>query len=91
MFNSKEHSADYILLAYFAVLFFFGLIILTSASAPMGYDKFGDKYFFIKRQILVGVLPGLAAFFVLVKVKYELLKKYSLPIFVFSLFLAVWI
>lgn len=89
MLRFKEHTADYILLAYFAVLLFFGLLMLTSASAPMGYDKFGDKYFFIKRQIFVGVLPGLVAFFSLVKIKYELLKKYSLLIFVFSLILAV--
>lgn len=89
MSRPKVHTADYILLAYFAVLLFFGLLMLTSASAPMGYDKFGDKYFFIKRQILVGVLPGIFAFFTLVKIRYELLKKYSLTIFVFSLFLAI--
>lgn len=89
MSRSKEHTADYILLAYFAVLLFFGLLMLTSASAPMGYDKRGDNYFFIKRQILVGVLPGLVAFFTLVKIRYDLLKKYSLAIFVFSLLLAI--
>lgn len=89
MIRSKEHTADYVLLACFGVLLLFGLLMLTSASAPMGYDKFGDKNFFIKRQLLVGVLPGIMAFFILAKIKYELLKKYALSIFVFSLVLTI--
>jgi len=87
MIKSKERKADYVLLTYFAILLFFGLLMLTSASAPMGYGKFGDKYFFIKRQIIVGVIPGLAAFFLFSKIKFEELRRYSLTIFVFSLLL----
>lgn len=91
MSRPKEHSGDYILLAFFAGLLFFGLAMLTSASAPMGYDRFGDKYFFIKRQIFVGVLPGLVAFFILAKIRYELLKRYALTIFAFSLLLSIMV
>ena len=85
----KEHRVDYVLLTYFVILLVFGLLMLTSASAPLGYEKFGDKYFYIKRQIIVGVLPGLAAFFLFSKLKYEQLKRYSLSFFVFSIILAV--
>lgn len=83
----KEHTADYVLLTYFVVFLIFGLLMLTSASAPIGYSKFGDKYFFVKRQILIGVLPGLAAFFILAKINYNFLKRYAVTIFAGCIFL----
>lgn len=85
----KEHKADYILLIYFVILLFFGLLMLVSASAPLGYCKHSDKYFYIEKQIFHGVLPGLVAFFLLSKLKYAYLKRYALSIFAFSLLLAV--
>lgn len=48
-------------------LLLFGLLILTSASAVVGLSLFGDQYFFIKRQMLFGVLPGLVAAYVFYK------------------------
>lgn len=89
MMNKKEGKADYVLLLYFFILLFFGLIMLTSASSPMGYERFGDKYFYIKRQIFVGVLPGILAFFFFSKIHYMWLKKYSILIFLATIFLSV--
>ena len=37
--------------------------MLTSAGSAVGHDKFNDSYYFVKRQILYGVLPGLILFF----------------------------
>ncbi len=79
---TQKNKTDYILLSYFGILLFFGLIMLTSASSPVGHERFGDAYFFIKRQLLFGFLPGTILFLVLAKLDYHLLKKYSLPIFV---------
>ncbi len=62
-------------------LLLFGLILLTSASAPVGLDRFGDSYFFIKRQLLYGVLPGLLLFFVALKMPSEYIKKSVFPVF----------
>jgi len=73
------------MLAYFAILVFFGLIMLTSASAPLAYNKFADKYFFVRRQLLFGFLPGLALFFFLVKFYYRRLAALAGVIFVVSL------
>jgi cell division protein FtsW len=78
----KKNKTDYLLLAYFGILLAFGLIMLTSASSPVGHERFGDAYFFIKRQLLFGVLPGIIFFIILAKLDYHLLKKYALPIFV---------
>ena len=57
--------ADYKLLAGFALILIFGLIMLTSAGSAVGHEKFNDSYFFIKRQLLFGILPGLVLFFFL--------------------------
>ncbi len=82
--TSSKRSADHVLLIYFVILLIFGLLMLTSASAPIGYDKFGDKYFFIKRQLLFGFLPGLIGFIIASKISYQFVKKIAFPAFLFS-------
>lgn len=57
------------------VIVIFGLIALTSASGPSAYEKFGDSYFFLKRQVVFGLLPGLIIFFTLARFDYEYFKK----------------
>ena len=76
----KAHRADYVLLSYFIILLVFGLIMLTSASSALGHERFGDSYFFIKRQLLFGVLPGMLAFFILARIDYRALKRFALPV-----------
>lgn len=79
--------ADYVILGCFFIWLVFGLVMLTSASAVVGFERFGDKYFFIKRQFLFGVLPGLVIFFVTAKVPYHLLKRWAIPISIASVLL----
>lgn len=83
----KEKKADYRLLSYFLILLVFGLIMLSSASVAMGYQKFGDSYFYIKKQLLYGVLPGLVLFFIFAKTDYHLLRKFGLAIYLLSIVL----
>lgn len=83
----KTARVDYILLSAFILLLVFGLLMLTSAGTAVGYDRFDDRYFFIKRQLLLGVLPGLIAFFILVRVPYALLRRSALPVFILSVIL----
>lgn len=78
-------APDYQLLAAFAALVVFGLFLLTSASAPVGYDRFGDSYFFIKRQLLFGMLPGVVLFFFFAKIDYHAVLRLAGPIFVAAL------
>jgi len=77
MTKQRAVSADYRFLFYIAILIIFGLMILTSASGPVGLERFGDSLFFIKRQILFGLLPGLVVFFVMVNVQTETLKRFA--------------
>lgn len=83
----KEKKADYRLLSYFLILLVFGLIMLSSASVAMGYQKFGDSYFYIKKQLLYGVLPGLVLFFILAKTDYHLLRKFGPAIYCLAIIL----
>lgn len=85
----KESTAelDYPLLIAFASLLLFGLVMLTSASSAVGQEKFGDTYFFIKRQLLLGVLPGIFLFIFFSKLHYQHLRKWGFWLFLFTLFL----
>lgn len=84
---TPKSKTDYRLLAYFSIWLIFGLVMLTSASSAVAQQNFGNNYFFIKRQLLLGVLPGLAAFLFFAKFNYHHLKKYSFYIFGLAIFL----
>lgn len=83
--EKAKQSADRLFLLLFAILVIFGLVMLASASAPIGYAKFGDTYFFIKKQIMFGFLPGLFLFLLLGNIKYGLLQRFGGVIYLFSL------
>ncbi len=83
----ESARADYRLLLYLGILIVCGLIALTSASAPLAYLKFHDSYFFVKRQILLGLLPGIALFLFFSKVNYHRSVKYAWVFYGFSLVL----
>ncbi len=88
--NTAAHNrTDYVLLTYFIILLIFGLVMLTSASSPLGHQKFADAYFFIKRQIIYGVLPGLALFFLFVNISYQKLKTFAPLIFIATIVLLI--
>lgn len=77
MSSVKSSGADYTLLTYFGLLLVFGLIMLSSAGSAVGQQRFGDSYFFIKRQLLLGVLPGLVLFFFFAKIQFHKLRAWS--------------
>ena len=82
-------KADRTFLGYILLWLLVGLVVLTSASGPVGYSKFGDTYFFIKRQIFYGVIPGLILFFILAKIKYENWRRLSGFVYLGALLLMV--
>lgn len=78
---------DYIFIGIVGALLVFGLMMLSSASSPAAYEKFGDNYWYLKHQILFGLLPGLLAFFLMSRLDYRKWKKYALPFLVISVVL----
>lgn len=73
----QENTIDNVFLISIAILTVFGLAALTSASGPLAYNKFQDSYFFIKRQIMFGLIPGLALLFIFFKLNFEKWRKLS--------------
>lgn len=82
----EETRPDWILLLSAGVILVFGLIMLSSATAAFAYFKYGDSYFFIKRQF-TGLFLGVLAFWFFSRVNYRSWKKYAFGLFVFSIFL----
>lgn len=69
------HKADYTLIILFWVVVVFGLVMLSSASSVIGYDKFGDSYWYLKHQLLSGFLPGFFLFILLSRIDYRVWKR----------------
>ena len=44
------------LLVFLGIIIIAGFIALMSASAPLGYANFKDEYYFVKRQLIFGIL-----------------------------------
>ncbi len=65
-----------------------GLVMLFSATYPYGLSKFGDSYYYSKRQLLFMIL-GVAAMMIISKMNYQLIKKFVLPLFVVTIGLLV--
>ncbi len=85
----KDHvgSPDWVLLSVFGFLMIFGLMALSSAGAAVGFKSFHDTYWYVKHQILLGLLPGLVLFFFLANYNYKKFKKLAFPLLIISLIL----
>ncbi len=81
------HKPDYVFIGIVGAIVVFGLIMLSSASSAVAYEKFGDNYWYIKHQIVFGLLPGLAAFFLIARTDYRKLRRYALPFLAISIIL----
>ncbi len=69
------NKIDYKFLGIFGAIVLIGLAVLASASAVEGVERFDDGYYFLKHQLVNGVLPGIVLFFIFSKIDYRLIKK----------------
>ncbi len=79
----RGRATDYGLLALIAGFLAFGLVMLASATGPVAFQKYGDSYFFLKRQLAFGLVPGALLLLVASRVSVAWLKKiapYMLPL-----------
>lgn len=75
---------DRTLLTVVLSLLAFGLVMIASAGVVYGETRFADSYYFFKRQLLFGVLPGFIVLYLLQKIDYHFWKKLAVPIFFIS-------
>ncbi|MGC8776264.1 MAG: FtsW/RodA/SpoVE family cell cycle protein [Minisyncoccia bacterium] len=84
-----NQEPDYPLLAVIFILVVFGLIILASASSSIAKEKFDDSFYYLKRQILYGFLPGFFGFLFGYFFNYKNYKKISLLLLIINIFLLI--
>ncbi len=74
-------------------LLIFGLAALMSASGPVAFQRTADSLFYVKRQLLAGILPGLGMFLLLSLINYRTWKRVASLALVatFALLLLVYI
>jgi len=85
MVETKKTKIDYFLLLIVIFISIFGLIILASASAFLAQERTGDSFYYLKRQLLFGFLPGIFLGFLVSRFKIEFLKKWSPTIFLINI------
>jgi cell division protein FtsW len=61
-----------------------GLLMVYSTSNIMAESKYGDEYFFVKRQVAFSAM-GLAALFVAMRVPYTVYAKFVYPLLALAL------
>jgi len=88
-----ERRSDHVFLTLAGVLLLLGLVMLTSTSGPIAYQKFSDAYWYVKHQLLFGLLPGLLAFWLMSRIDYHFWRRHAVTIFfvVLGLMLLVFI
>lgn len=91
-FSAKNwHQPDYGFIITLACIIIFGLIMLSSASVSLSYEKFGDSYYLLKHQIFWGALPGLIAFITFSFIDYRIFKKMAFWMLLASIGLLVFV
>jgi len=86
---AKDKHLDYSLLFIIIILVLSGIVILASVSSSYSFRKFGDTYYYLKHQILFGLLPGLFLAFLAFKTKLSFFKKLSPLLLLITLILMV--
>lgn len=88
--REQKQTFDKTLLIISAVILVFGLIMLYSASVAVGFERFGDSGFYIKKQLIalcIGIIAGYAAY----KIDYHFWEKWSLVFLFGSIILLILI
>lgn len=65
------------------ILIAFGFIMVYSASAVISFRKYGDSFFFLKKQLLWGLI-GIIAFMMAHFIDHRSLQRFVVPIFALS-------
>lgn len=86
--KKESNPMDTVLLWLIGILIVFGITMIASAGTVYADIRYGDAYFFLKRQ-LVGVVLGLMALFVFSHIDYARLKRLAAPGFLLSIVLLV--
>jgi cell division protein FtsW len=80
-----ERRPDNVFLGLAAALTLLGLVALTSTSGPIAYQKFNDTYWYVKHQLLFGLLPGLMVYWLMSRIDYHFWRRHATSVFLIVL------
>lgn len=80
---------QWIIISLSLVLIFVGLLILAMTSAPTALAKYGSSYYYLKRQLLHGIIPGLILGFIAYKLPLNRFRKLTPYLFMANLGLLI--
>jgi len=83
------HKPDYIILGVMLFLLLAGFLALASASSDIGKIRFDDTSYYLKQQLLKGLLPGLIGFAIGYFIYYRRWKKLALYLFLANIVLLI--
>jgi cell division protein FtsW len=86
-FAKTNHQPDYRFIGIIALIVVFGLIMLSSASVSLAFEKFGDSYYLLKHQIIYGLIPGIFFLVVFSLIDFRFWKKIAFTLLIFSIIL----
>lgn len=75
--KEKKPKKDKLFLILLFILIFLGLLFLISATSIIADEKFNDSFYFLKNQILKGLIPGFLIFLIIQKINLNFIKKIS--------------
>jgi cell division protein FtsW len=84
----KKASIDMPFFILVMILLAFGLIMLFSASYVSAFSKYGDSFYFLKKQLFAAAL-GVALMIFVIFLNYKLLKKFAIHIMVINIVLLI--
>ncbi|MBI2024554.1 MAG: cell division protein FtsW [Candidatus Harrisonbacteria bacterium] len=73
----SKRKPDYLILSCVGALVVFGLVILASASANLGQEKFSDSFYYLNHQLVHGFSVGLIGFFAGISIYYKRYQKFA--------------
>lgn len=82
---TQKRKLDKTLLFLIIFWVFYGLLILGSASIIKSQKYAGENYYYLKHQLVFGVLVGFLFFLLGLKIKYLSWRHFALPFFLFSI------
>jgi cell division protein FtsW len=79
----KIGGFDKILIVDIIILLVFGMVMVSSASVVLSYNKFGNNYYYLRHQFLYGLVPGLVLAAITCRIDYHKYKK-NAPFFLIA-------
>jgi cell division protein FtsW len=74
---------------FFVVLFtILGVLLVLNVSGPEAIDKFSDRFYFAKQQLLWGI-TGIVLMVIVSKINYNFWKNYAVLFFLFAVVLLI--